>query len=205
MKKYLLVGVFFVFLLPGIASASTLTGQQISAVINLLEAFGVNQSTIAAVQSDLGGGTSTQNSQTQILSQLNEWQQQEQTDQSHLTVWQNALASSEAQWNSQCANLTTTQQGVWNAQENAANINARQATGQGYAGGTISGVQAATNQQQAENTQYETQQQIALNAQALQCSGIGQAETSEGQYISSTQNQITADQNEIDYLEALEK
>jgi hypothetical protein len=218
MKKYLLVGAALAVLLPGVAFAQTtgLTSNQVSAIIGLLQAFGADQSIINNVEIDLGysagtnttiGGTNTsaQNNQTQILSQLNEWQQQEQTDQSHLTAWQNQLASSEAQWTSQCANLENNSQSV-NQVNNGSGMNQGALGGAttDYVSGATAGEASQLALQQAQNTLQQANANIALNTQALQCSGIAQGMTTDGQYISSIQNKITQDQNEIDYLEALE-
>ncbi len=218
MKKYLALGAVLAVLIPSVAFAQTtgLTSTQVNAIIGLLQAFGADQSIINNVEIDLGysGGTNTtiegtntsaQNNQTQILSQLNEWQQQEQIDQSHLTVWQNELATQDTQWNSLCADLGNNSQPV--AQVNnggGMNQGALGGATTDYVSGATAGEASQLALQQAQNTQQQTAVNIALNTQALQCSGVAQGMTTDGQYISSIQNKITQDQNEIDYLETLE-
>jgi hypothetical protein len=53
------MSVFFALALPGVSFAATLTGGQVSAIVGLLEAFGVDPATIGRVEGLLGASVAT--------------------------------------------------------------------------------------------------------------------------------------------------
>jgi hypothetical protein len=58
MKKIAIISLFL-FLVPSISFAATLTPGQVNAILSLLEAFGVNQQTIAIVETELNPTATT--------------------------------------------------------------------------------------------------------------------------------------------------
>lgn len=67
MKKLFSFVFVLSLLMPFTASASTLTSSQVSAIITLLEAFGVDQGIITTIQTDLNGTSTPQSSTPPIV------------------------------------------------------------------------------------------------------------------------------------------